>query len=214
LREIRPYATAQGARAALDNGGRFYNLFTHARDEVIDAAELARAAGVLGQGQKATLFYEMALADLDAGQRAQVTALLSPELATRLVQQQPQVLLPSAVEAQGRAGGTAIVSGYPVFVEDRTQFSGFIMVSTGKTFIMVPIFSQFDVYEVYDTPDLETPRTVIATTQGSRQLDGVYTRFGGVLKELHFEDKTGKDHGLYLEVAYYTRLEQALQGLS
>ena len=30
--------------------------------------------------------------------------------------------------------------------------------------------------------------------------------FGGVLKELQFEDKTGKDHALYLEAVYYTPL--------
>jgi hypothetical protein len=42
--------------------------------------------------------------------------------------------------------------------------------------------------------------------RGSARLDGVYSRFGGVLKELHFEDKTEKDHGLYLEAMYYTPL--------
>lgn len=30
--------------------------------------------------------------------------------------------------------------------------------------------------------------------------------FGGVLKELQFEDKRGKDHALYLEAVYYTPL--------
>lgn len=32
-------------------------------------------------------------------------------------------------------------------------------------------------------------------------------RFGGMLKELYFEDQTGKDHGLFLETLYYTQLE-------
>jgi hypothetical protein len=72
--------------------------------------------------------------------------------------------------------------------------------------VLVPIFDQFDIYEVYDTPDLRTPRTVIAITRGTKRLDGVHTRFGGTLKELYFEDKTSKDHGLYLETIYYTRL--------
>jgi hypothetical protein len=53
---------------------------------------------------------------------------------------------------------------------------------------------------------LRTPRTVIATTRGSKRLDGLHTRFGGVLKELYFEDKTSKDHGLFLETIYYTLL--------
>ena len=46
MRQIKPYQTVWGARKALDNGGRFYNLWTHAGDNVVDAGELARAAGV------------------------------------------------------------------------------------------------------------------------------------------------------------------------
>ena len=61
-------------------------------------------------------------------------------------------------------------------------------------------------YEVFDEPDMREPRTVIATTRGSRRLDRIHARFGGVLKELYFEDKTSKDHGLFLEAMYYTRL--------
>ena len=206
MREIRPYATVRGAQLALDNGGRFFNLFTKASDEIIDAAELARAAGVYASGHQAFLYFEMATIELADEDVARVTSLLSADLEQKYAQHRPQVLLPSAVEAQGRAGRPAIVTGYPVFVEDRTQFAGFVMISTGKTFIMVPIFDQFDVYEVFDTPDLRVPRTVIATMRGSRRLDGMHARFGGMLKELRFDDKTGKEHGLYVEVLYYTLL--------
>jgi len=71
---------------------------------------------------------------------------------------------------------------------------------------MVPIFDRFDVYEVFDTPDLIEPRTVIATTRGTKRMDGIYTCFGGMLKKLYFDDKTSKEHGLYLETLYYTYL--------
>ncbi len=73
--------------------------------------------------------------------------------------------------------------------------------------ILIPIYDQFDVYEVFDSSDLRTPRTVIATTRGSKRLDSIHSRFGGVLKKLYFDDKTGKEHGLYLETIYYTQLE-------
>jgi len=72
--------------------------------------------------------------------------------------------------------------------------------------MLVPIIEQFDVYEVYDTEELREPRTVLATARGSRRLDGVRGRFGGVLKTLTFEDKTPKEHGMYLEGMYYTPL--------
>ena len=44
-------------------------------------------------------------------------------------------------------------------------------------------------------------------SRGSKRLDGIHTRFGGLLKELYFEDKSSKDHGLFLNAAYYTRLQ-------
>ena len=46
MREVVPYRTLGGAKRALDNGGRFFNLFAEADDGVVSGAELARAAGV------------------------------------------------------------------------------------------------------------------------------------------------------------------------
>ena len=43
MREIRPYKTVRGATRALDNGGRFFNLFAKAGDDIVDSAELAKA---------------------------------------------------------------------------------------------------------------------------------------------------------------------------
>jgi hypothetical protein len=205
MRELQPYKTLLGAQRALDNGGRFYNMFARLGDEVIDQAELARAAGVYSTGAKAFLHFEMGLMDLPPEQRDEIVASLSLDLLEKYQAQKPAIYSPSMVESQGNAGEMTIVSGYPVFVEDKTQFTGFIILVV-PVIVMVPIYDQFDVYEVYDTQDLDTPRTVIATTRGAKRLDGVHTRFGGTLKELYFEDKTSKDHGLFLEAIYYTRL--------
>jgi hypothetical protein len=205
MREVVPYRTVRGATQALDNGGRFFNLFATADDHVLSAAELAKAAGVFSSGTRAFLFFEMALMELPASDQAEVTALLSSDLQARYESQRPTIMAPSAVEVQGQAGLPAIVSGYPVFVEDKTQFQGFIF-TTVPMVMLIPIIDVFDVYEVFDTPDRRTPRTVIATARGSRRLDGVFSRFGGILKQLHFEDKTDKEHGLYLETLYYTPL--------
>lgn len=205
MRQIKPYQTVWGARRALDNGGRFYNLWTQAGDNVVDTGELARAAGVYSSDMRAFLHFEMALTDLPEQQKAEVRSLLSPGLKNRLQKSRPRVLKPSMVESDGAAGVPAIVTGHPSFVEDRSQLQGFIVTVT-PVIAMIPIVDLFDVYEVYDTPEQVQPRTVIATVRGSKRLDGVYSRFGGVLRELHFEDKTGKDHGLYLEAMYYTPL--------
>ena len=205
MRQIKPYQTVWGARRALDNGGRFYNLWTQAGDNVVDTGELARAAGVYSSDMRAFLHFEMALMDLPERQKAEVRSLLSPGLKNRLQKCRPRFLNPSMVGSDGASGVPAIVTGYPSFVEDRAQLQGFIVMVT-PVIALIPIMDLFDVYEVYDTPEQIEPRTLIATVHGSKRLDGVYSRFGGVLKELQFQDKTGKDHGLYLEAMYYTPL--------
>jgi hypothetical protein len=147
----------------------------------------------------------MALMHLNPEERAEVVSLLAPELRQRYEAGRPQPLNPSAVEREGKAGTPAVITGYPVHVEKTSQFKGFIVMVV-PIIMLVPIIDQFDVYEVYDTEELVEPRTVLATARGSKRLDGVRGRFGGVLKTLTFEDKTPKRHGMYLEGLFYTPL--------
>ncbi|MFN2292578.1 MAG: hypothetical protein ACK2UC_15410 [Anaerolineae bacterium] len=206
MRQISPYQTLQGATRALDNGGRFYNLFTRAGDNVVEGVELARAAGVYSSDAMAFLYFEMALMDLPGEEKAKVLSLLAPDLRAQLEAKRPRVLPPSRVESEGKIGVPAIVTGYPYFVEDKSQLRGFVVMVV-PMIMMVPIMDEFDVYELFDTPDRAYPRTLLATVRGSRRLDGAHIRCGGVLKELWFEDKTSRQHGLYLEAAYYTPLQ-------
>ena len=90
-------------------------------------------------------------------------------------------------------------------IAEITQFSAFIIL-VAPTVMVIPIFDQFDVYELFDTPECHAPRTVIATARGSKRFESRMTRFGGILQDLYFEDATGKDHSYYLDVAYYTPL--------
>ena len=61
MREVQPYRTERGLLKALDNGGRFFNIFTKAGDDQITRAELAKAAGTFGSAPKAALFFERKL---------------------------------------------------------------------------------------------------------------------------------------------------------
>lgn len=63
MREVQPYRTERGLLKILDNGGRFFNIFTRAGDDQITRAELAKAAGTFGSAPKAALFFEMAYAN-------------------------------------------------------------------------------------------------------------------------------------------------------
>jgi hypothetical protein len=207
MREIIPYRTLQGALNALDNGGRFYNVFTKARDEVISDSELFKAAGVFSGKDKAFLFFEMALSDLSEMEREHVIKHLSDELRSDYLSQRPRHTEIEVFEQEAEETDAVIVAGFPVFLEDKTQFSGFIMVpiSTGKTmtFIMVPIFDKFDVYEVYADSSLTGEKTIIATMRGSKRLETAMTTFGGIVKKLKFKDKSERKHRLYVETLFY-----------
>lgn len=207
MKHIVPYKTLQGALNALDNGGRFYNVFTKARDEVITDSELCKAAGVFLRQAHAFLFFELALSDLSKADRDQVIRHLSPELRSTYLRQRPKHTEIEVFEQSARETQAVIVAGFPVFLEDKTQFSGFIMIPifTGKvtTFTMIPIFDRFDVYEVYANSDLKGNKTIIATVRGSKRLASTMTTFGGIVKKLKFKDKSKKPHSLYVETLFY-----------
>ena len=210
MRELKPYRTLQGLRKAIDNGGRFYNLLTHADDHIVTRAELAKAAGAFTAGINAYLFLEMAQQGLQPDDRQKIIGLLDSDLRKAYRGSRPQTLLPSEIEKHGVAGRPVIATGFPRFVEDRTQFSGFIMfpITSGNvtTFMMIPIFDQFDVYEVFDNRRMRKPNSMVATVRGQRLSHDGPIRFGGVLRKLQFKDKTKKLHKFYLETVFYTKL--------
>ena len=114
MKEVIPYADCDRALKELDNGGRFYNLFTKAEDEQVSAAELAKVAGVFGDRQKMFLFLEMAVHDLAVSDQQEVYGSLSTSLRDQHAEHIPQVLLPSEAEERGVAAKTAMVmSGRP-----------------------------------------------------------------------------------------------------
>jgi hypothetical protein len=207
MKQIVPYRTLQGALNALDNGGRFYNVFTKAKDEVITDSELCKAAGVFSGKAQAFLFFELALSDLPEADRDQVIQRLSGELRSTYLKQRPKHTEIEVFEEVVRETDAVIVAGFPVFLEDKTRFSGFIFIPicTGKvtTFMMIPIFDKFDVYEVYANSDLTGDKTIIATVRGSKRLSAGMTTFGGIVKKLKFKNKSQKTHTYYVETLFY-----------
>lgn len=207
MKHIVPYKTLQGALNALDNGGRFYNVFTKASDEVITDSELYKAAGVFSGKAQAFLFFELALSDLSKADRDRVIQCLSPQLRSTYLTQRPKHTKIEVFEQAARETDAVIVAGFPVFLEDKTQFAGFIMIPicTGKitTFTMIPIFDKFDIYEVYSNSDLKGDKTIIATVRGSKRLAAKMTTFGGIVKKLKFREKSKRPHNLYVESLFY-----------
>jgi len=208
MRKIVPYKTQRNALAALDNGGRFYNIFTEADDGEISTAELARVAGAFTDKQKMFLYLDMTLAGLDQDATTIVINSMSNELKQAYDQFKPAHYIPSEANVRGKASKSAIVTGIPRYVKSNSDFTGFIMipVSTGKTttFMMVPMIDHYDVYEVCDKDSSE--EFLVAHTRGTKKLVEKATAFGGILKNLQNEKKKNTKQRLFLEAIYYYQM--------
>ena len=95
MQDVIPYKNYAGALEALDNGGRFYNIFTKSKDDEVSPTELAKVAGVFSDKQKMFLFYEMAIRELSEGDKQSLFGNLSEDLQAEYEKHKPQNLLPS-----------------------------------------------------------------------------------------------------------------------
>ncbi len=209
MKIVRPYQTVKGALRALDNGGRFYNLFTAKGDDLVTSAELKKAAGVVGSEIRAYLFFAMALFDLEPNDRKEVEARLDPGLRSGLGRMGPTVLTPREFTSM-RAARTCIVEGYPRQVEDHEE-SGFIMipVMTGNitTMMMMPTHDAYQVYEVYETPAKKGASCKVMWPKGQWVTGkNERIRWGGIVKQACLTEKKSSPKRLYLEPQYYTPL--------
>jgi hypothetical protein len=209
MREIIPYKTLAGALKGLDNGGRFYNLFTNAGDGKITDAELCKAAGVVAGMDKAFLFFTLALSRMGGRDLAYIQSQVAPDLRVRLSEDAPRKISIPEFEKAVKLGEAVIVEGFPRFLEDRTELAAFVIIpiTTGKTttFTMIPIFDQFDVYELYEDEACTSLKTIIATVRGSKRLETERMVFGGIAKKLDFAPRSKRTHRAFLEVLYYVK---------
>lgn len=204
MREIKPYKTLQGAKASLDNGGRFFNLLTRAGDDRINNIELAKAAGVYLCASHAFVFLDMSLRDLPDSQRLQVLSLLEKKLAGRYQKYGPQSLSPSAAKLEGQPGTLAVVEGYPQFVSDQVQKRQTIMM-VGSMILPIMVDDHFQTYELYQGAPARGAALAMAVPHATQKLEKALTRFGGVLREFTFEGNP-KKKGVFLEPLYYTKM--------
>jgi hypothetical protein len=205
MRELKPYQTVAGAKAALDNGGRFYNLLAMADDNRITKAELTKAAGVFRSEQQAFLFLHMGLTDLSDRERSEVLSLLEPALAKRYKSSGPRRLEPAAVSAEAKPGQLVVVEGYPRYFTRKTQ-RAVVPMMVGKVMVLVPVEVHYDGYELFAGPDAKgTPSSLVVKRPRAR-LAETFTRFGGAIRPYTFEDSSGKHSGVFLEPLYFTKL--------
>lgn len=206
MKKVTPYKTTKGAIAALDNGGRFYNLASLANDGEITHAELAKAAGVVSDSQKIITYLELSLDQLEPDAKQRVLSHLSTDLKHKYEKHLPLRFLPSEAVKHAQVATPSIITGVPRLVESKSEFTGFIMIpiSTGSvtTFMMVPIIDQYDVYELRDQASDET--FFVAHARSRTKLPEQVVSCGGVIKELKADKKEKVASKKYLEISHYS----------
>ncbi|RAJ78988.1 hypothetical protein CLV59_10648 [Chitinophaga dinghuensis] len=192
---VVPFKNYEDAMATLDNGGRFYNLFNHADDQIISQAEVGKAAGVFIGKQQGILFLELATSELSESARKDIFSKFDQELQHNYTQYKPVQLLPSEVGSKGTLGASIIIEGIPQLVDAKTVFKGYNIILVVNTLIPVPIAESYDVYEIKDANTGDT--FIIANSKEKKKLPEQKVKVGGILTELN--DSKEK----FLEVNYY-----------
>ena len=204
MQTISPYVNYENALKVLDNGGRFYNLFTKAEDGVITAAEIGKTAGVFSNKQQNILFLEAALLKLKQSDKINVLAKLDGKLKVDYNTFKPQYLRPSEVNEKGKIASGLIATGVPKLIDSKTDFNGFIIIPimTGKvmTMTMIPIYENYDVYELRDEKTAEG--FIIAHSKSKNKLLEEKVTIAGIIKELKTSKKENCKTKKFLEITY------------
>ena len=132
---VFPYGNLEEALNELDNGGRFYNLFTKKGDEVVTGSELCRAAGVFSGEAQAFLYYELAVMNLGEEEKAALEGKLSLKLRDTYKCRKPRKIAPEKFARRAFNSQSVVLEGYPYYTRDSKKFGGFVSVpmSVGET---------------------------------------------------------------------------------
>ncbi len=205
MKQIIPYQHITEALTQLDNGGRFFNLFTKAEDGQISSAELSKVAGMFNEKQQLVLFLELSMSQLPKEDQMSIIAKLDDKLRKDFLKYKAQELMASEAEARGVLSTNAIITGVPTVKDSKSEFKGMILIpiSTGKamTFVPVPIIDQYDIYEVRDDHSSDT--FLIAHYRGKGKLPAQKIKVAGVIKELEIKTDNVKGYQKFLEINYW-----------
>lgn len=209
MQELKPFTTLGPLKKSLDNGGRFYNFYAKADDEVVTRGELAKAAGVFTAGIKAFLYLQMTSQDLDEKDREAVQAMLDIKLRREFAKKKPPFVQPSLVDSAHKAGESIILTGFAREIDQQSKFEGFIIVPimVGKVFVpvMIPVSNIYRVIEVHDDEKRSGASAVICTPlKKPIDLSG-RIQVGGLLKQLRNKAKKPPSHPVFLESIFWMK---------
>jgi hypothetical protein len=208
MKQIIPYQNITEALVQLDNGGRFYNLFTKAGDGEINTAELSKVGGMFNERQRLVLLLELSISKLPKEDQVDIISKLDDKLRKNFLKYKAQELMASEADARGILAANAIITGVPMIKDSKSEFRGLILIPiyTGKamSFVPIPIIDQYDIYEIRDDHSSET--FLIAHYRGKDKLPAEKIKAAGVLKKLEIKVDGFKEYQKFLEINYYQEI--------
>ena len=204
MKRIEPYASSNFAMKDLDNGGRFYNLWTKADDGVISSAELAKVGGLFNDKQKMILYLQMALSKMEDAEKSIVLNRLDENLKIAYNEYHVEQILDCTSGLEGKQGQNVIIKGIPRRIESKSDFNAFIMVpimaGSVTTFSMIPIIDKYEIYEIHSESG---DNFLIAHTRETESLPEQVFMIGGVVKELKSDNDEDSKSTIFIEAVYY-----------
>jgi hypothetical protein len=205
MKKIIPYTSFQEAIEAFDNGGKFFNLFSHAHDGVVSTAELGKVAGVINNKQAIILYLVMSISRLDNRSKERVLARLDTQLFDLYEKYRPVHMSLDQALDRGKPGISTTMVGTLKKISSSADLGGSIMVpvvvGSDTSFAMVPLENT---YEVYELSSEYTDRVVMVAHHKEKQgLPERKLRIGGMLTSLSHPAGTNQENSVFLEAQYY-----------
>ncbi len=205
MKKIIPFKNVDEAIEALDNGGRFYNLFAKEDDGKISASEVGKLAGVFVDNQQLVLYFDIAAAHLSAVEKDLVVSKMTANMQKTYVKYTTDRSDISDSFHTIAVSRNVIVEGAPTLVDSKSELVGFIMVPimVGKVMIfsLVPITEQYDVYELRG--GVSTGNSFpVAHAAAKEKLQPKNMLIGGVMKELRSSKEEKIPTRKFLEILY------------
>lgn len=208
MKKTGTYKSVTEALEALDNGGRFYNLFTSGDDEVISLAEVGKVAGIIVDHQKSILFLDLSISDLGQKEADVVLGKMDSSLQSAWQKYKSGKFTPSEAISGAGINSNAIITGIPRLTDARSALSGFVLISilVNKVPVMmpVPITDEYDIYEIRD--EAGSDAFLIAHSRSDEKLPEKAIKAAGLIKELFTEEGETDPSKKFLEVLYYSEV--------
>lgn len=205
MKHITPYTSYHEAIEAFDNGGKFFNLFSHAHDGVVSPAELGKVAGVANDRQAMILYLVMSISRLDNRSRERLLARLDSHLFDLYEKYRPVHMSLDQLLDRGKVGISATLVGTIKKISTSTDFGGSIMVpivvGTVTSFTMVPIENSYEIYEMRS--DQSAGTVMVAHHKEKEALPERKLRVGGMITSISHTDSENQRDKVFLEAQFY-----------